>query len=55
MDLPIDKQLEHQIFLNQVAEIKDVNVAKVMLQDLHLSYLKDQAMIIKMAKGEFSK
>ena len=52
-DLPPEKELTHTLFCQQVAAIKDVNVARVMLTELHLAYLKDQASMIAIAKQEF--
>ena len=53
MELPIEKQLEHRKFCDQVAEIKDVNIVRVMLENLHESYLRDQAMVAKIAINDF--
>lgn len=52
-NLPIEKQLTHHNFCAIVAEVKDVNVAKEMLKDLHLKYLSDQAAVTKIIKNEF--
>jgi hypothetical protein len=52
-DLPLEKQLTHAQFCKQVADIRDRNVLIKMLEDLHLKYLSDQAMVSKIAKNEF--
>ena len=52
-DLPLEKALEHRKFCDRVAEIKDVNVLRVMLANLHESYLRDQAMVVKIARNDF--
>lgn len=41
-DLPLEKQLTHARFCQQVADIRDRNVLIKMLEDLHLKYLSDQ-------------
>jgi hypothetical protein len=51
--LPIEKQLTHLAFCQQIADIKDVNVIKEMLKDLYLKYLSDQAHVVRIAKNEF--
>ena len=53
MELPLEKALEHRQFCDRVAEIKDVNVLRVMLANLHESYLRDQAMVSKIARNDF--
>lgn len=52
-DLPIEKQFTHQKFCEQIKDIKDVNVIRAMLEDLHLSYLSQQVVFVKIAKQEF--
>jgi hypothetical protein len=52
-DLPLEKQLEYRKFCDRVAEIKDVNVLRVILENLHESYLRDQAMVNKIARNDF--
>jgi hypothetical protein len=54
-DLPIEKQLRHHQFCEQIADIRDRNVLIEMLKDLHIKYLSDQAMVSKIAKNEFMK
>lgn len=51
-DLPIEKQLTHTIFCNQIQNI-DIDAAKQLLVDLHLLYLGQQALMVKIAKNEF--
>jgi hypothetical protein len=52
-DLPIEKQLTHHQFCEQIADIRDRNVLIEMLKQLHVKYLADQAAFVRMAKGEF--
>jgi hypothetical protein len=52
-NLPLEKQLTHVKFCQQVADIRDRNVLIEMLKDLHIKYLSDQAMVSKIAKNEF--
>ncbi len=52
-DLPIEKQLRHHQFREQIADIRDRNVLIEMLKDLHIKYLSDQALMVKIAKNEF--
>ncbi len=51
-DLPIEKQLTHTIFCNQIQNI-DIDSAKQLLIELHLLYLGQQAVFAKIAKNEF--
>lgn len=51
--LPIEKQLTHHAFCQQIADIKDVNVIREMLKDLHLKYLSDQYAVVKIARNDF--
>ncbi len=51
-DLPIEKQLTHAIFCSQIANI-DLDVAKQLLTELHMLYLGQQAVMVKIAKQEF--
>jgi hypothetical protein len=51
-DLPIEKQLTHTIFCNQIQNI-DIDSAKQLLIELHLLYLGQQALMVKIAKNEF--
>jgi hypothetical protein len=51
-DLPIEKQLTHTIFCNQIQNI-DLEAAKQLLIELHLLYLGQQALMVKIAKNEF--
>jgi hypothetical protein len=52
-NLPLEKQLEHRKFCDKVAAITDVNVARVMLANLHESYLRDQSTVSRIAKNDF--
>jgi hypothetical protein len=52
-NLPLEKQLKHYQFREQIADIRDRNVLIEMLKDLHIKYLSDQAMVSKIAKNEF--
>jgi hypothetical protein len=52
-DLPLEKQLTHHQFCEQIADIRDRNVLIEMLKDLHIKYLADQTMVSKIAKNEF--
>ncbi len=51
-DLPVEKQLTHKVFCNQIKNI-DLPKAKQMLVELHLLYLGQQALMVKTAKNEF--
>ena len=51
-DLPIEKQLTHTIFCNQIQNI-DIDSAKQLLIELHLLYLGQQALMVKIANNEF--
>lgn len=51
-DLPVEKQLTHIIFCRQIQNI-DLDSAKQLLVDLHLLYLGQQAMMVKIAKQDF--
>lgn len=51
--LPLEKQLLHRNFCQLVADVKDVNVAREMLRDLHLKYLSDQAAVLRIARNDF--
>lgn len=52
-NLPFEKQLIHRQFCDQVAGVSDRNVLIEMLKQLHLNYLRQQAMFVKNAKNEF--
>ena len=52
-NLPLEKQLTHYQFCEQIADIRDRNMLIEMLKDLHIKYLSDQAAFVRMAKGEF--
>ena len=51
-DLPIEKQMTHAVFCRQIQNI-DLDSAKQLLIELHLLYLGQQAMMVKIAKNEF--
>lgn len=51
-DLPIEKQFTHMMFCSQIQNI-DLDSAKQLLTELHLLYLGQQAVMVKLAKQEF--
>ena len=51
-DLPVEKQFTHMMFCSQIANI-DLDTAKQLLTELHLLYLGQQAVMVKIAKQEF--
>jgi hypothetical protein len=51
-DLPVEKQFTHTIFCQQIQNI-DLDSAKQLLTELHMLYLGQQAVMIKIAKQEF--
>ncbi len=51
-DLPIEKQFTHTMFCQQIQSI-DLDAAKQLLTELHMLYLGQQAVMIKIAKQEF--
>lgn len=51
-NLPIEKQLTHIMFCQSIENI-DLDTAKQLLAQLHLLYLGQQAVMIKMGKGSF--
>lgn len=52
-DLPIEKQFTHLTFCNQIKNI-DIDTAKQLLAELHILYLGQQAMMVRLAKQEFT-
>jgi len=50
-DLPVEKQFTHTIFCQQIQNI-DLDSAKQLLTELHMLYLGQQAVMIKIAKQE---
>jgi hypothetical protein len=50
-DLPVEKQFTHTVFCQQIQNI-DLESAKQLLTDLHMLYLGQQALMIKIAKQE---
>jgi hypothetical protein len=51
-DLPIEKQFTHMMFCQQIQNI-DIDSAKQLLTELHMLYLGQQALMVKIAKQEF--
>lgn len=51
-NLPIEKQLTHIMFCQTIENI-DLDTAKELLTQLHLLYLGQQAVMVKMGKGSF--
>ena len=51
-DLPIEKQFTHMMFCQQIQNI-DIDAAKQLLTELHMLYLGQQAVMVKIAKQEF--
>lgn len=51
-DLPIEKQFTHMMFCSQIENI-DIDTAKKLLAELHILYLGQQAIMVKIAKQEF--
>jgi hypothetical protein len=52
-DLPIEKQFTHLTFCNQIQNI-DLDTAKQLLTELHMLYLGQQAMMVRLTKQEFT-
>jgi hypothetical protein len=50
-DLPIEKRLTHTVFCQQ---IRNIDSAKQLLTELHLLYLSQRAVFVKIAKQQFS-
>jgi hypothetical protein len=51
-NLPPEKEFTHMMFCQQIQNI-DIDAAKQLLVDLHLLYLGQQALMVKIAKNEF--
>jgi hypothetical protein len=51
-DLPVEKQFTHMVFCQQIQNI-DLDAAKQLLADLHMLYLGQQALMVKIAKQDF--
>ncbi|MGQ9865159.1 MAG: hypothetical protein ACUVSQ_02570 [Pseudanabaenaceae cyanobacterium] len=49
--LPVEKQFAHAMFRQQIQNL-DLEAAKSLLEDLHLLYLNQQALVARLAKGE---
>lgn len=52
-NLPIEKQFTHMMFCQKITNI-DLETAKQLLAELHLLYLSQQVVFIKLAKQEFT-
>ncbi|MDX2255935.1 MAG: hypothetical protein NW214_10490 [Pseudanabaenaceae cyanobacterium bins.39] len=50
-DLPVEKQFTHMVFCQQIQNI-DLDAAKQLLADLHMLYLGQQALMVKIAKQD---
>jgi len=50
--LPPEKEFTHTMFCHQIQNI-DLEAAKQLLVELHLLYLGQQAMFVKLAKNKF--
>ena len=51
-DLPPEKEFTHMMFCQQIQNI-DLEAAKQLLVELHLLYLGQQALMVKIAKNGF--
>ena len=51
-DLPVEKQFTHTIFCQQIQHIS-LDQAKQLLTELHMLYLGQQAVMVKIAKQDF--
>jgi hypothetical protein len=51
-NLPPEKEFTHMMFCQQIQNI-DLEAAKQLLIELHLLYLGQQALMVKIAKNEF--
>ncbi len=51
-DLPVEKQFTHMMFCQQIKNI-DLDSAKQLLTELHMLYLGQQAVMVRIAKQEF--
>jgi hypothetical protein len=51
-DLPPEKAFTHALFCQQIQTI-DLDTAKQLLTELHMLYLGQQAIMVKIAKQEF--
>ncbi|MBD2176786.1 hypothetical protein H6F42_07645 [Pseudanabaena sp. FACHB-1998] len=51
-DLPVEKQFTHTVFCQQIQNI-DLDAAKQLLTELHMLYLGQQALMVKIAKQDF--
>ncbi|MFN5857684.1 MAG: hypothetical protein ACK456_17625 [Pseudanabaenaceae cyanobacterium] len=51
-DLSLEKQFTHMMFCQQIQEI-ELDAARQLLEELHLLYLGQQALMVKLAKQDF--
>lgn len=52
VELPLEKQLTHRMFVNNIQSIS-LDDAKQLLEELHMLYLSQQYLMVKIAKQEF--
>lgn len=50
-NLPLEKQLLHRYFCDDIENIDDIQELKHQISKLHLLYLQQQAMFAQMAKS----
>lgn len=53
-NLPLKKQLTHHNFCTAIQDIEDMNELKNRLYELHLLYLRQQEVFIKIAKSRYA-
>ena len=53
-NLPLEKQLTHCNFCSAIQNIEDINELKDRLCEMHLLYLRQQEVFIKIAKSPFT-
>ena len=51
-ELPPEKEFTHRVFCQEIQNI-DIDTAKKLLEELHLLYLGQQAIMVAIAKGKF--
>ena len=54
MTLPVEKQFTHTVFVSKIENI-DLHTARKLLEELHLLYLLQQVMLIKIAKQDLGR
>ena len=54
MTLPVEKQFTHTVFVGKIENI-DLLTARKLLEELHLLYLLQQVMLIKIAKQDLER